>query len=55
MAGHWPDSDHPSAQAVNGIPKVLFSRTLNSAGDRPETRIAGGDTADQIAKPGRNP
>ncbi|MEV0661598.1 dihydrofolate reductase family protein [Actinomadura luteofluorescens] len=50
MAGYWPDSDHPSAQAMNEIPKVVFSRTLKSAADWPETRIAGGDTAEEIAK-----
>ncbi|MFD0539339.1 dihydrofolate reductase family protein [Actinomadura luteofluorescens] len=50
MAGHWPDSDHPSARPMNEIPKVVFSRTLKSATDWPETRIAGGDTAEEIAK-----
>ena len=28
----------------------MFSRTLKSADDWPETRIAGGDTAEEIAK-----
>ncbi|GAA4386421.1 dihydrofolate reductase family protein [Actinomadura verrucosospora] len=50
MAGFWPNSDHPSAKAMNEIPKVVFSRTLESADDWPETRIAGGDTAEEIAK-----
>lgn len=50
MAGYWPTSDHPSAKAMNEIPKVVFSRTLTSADDWPETRIAGGDTAEEIAK-----
>lgn len=49
MAGFWPTSDHPSAKAMNEIPKVVFSRTLKSA-DWPETRIASGDTAEEIAK-----
>jgi dihydrofolate reductase len=49
MAGYWPTSDHPSAKAMNEIPKVVFSRTLKSAVDWPETRIAGGDTAQEIA------
>jgi dihydrofolate reductase len=35
---------------MNEIPKVVFSRTLTSAEDWPETRIAGGDTAEEIAK-----
>ncbi|MFC7622371.1 dihydrofolate reductase family protein [Microlunatus sp. GCM10028923] len=50
MADYWPTSDHPSAQAMNEIPKVVFSRTLKSADRWPETRIAGGDTAEEIAK-----
>ncbi|MEV0146125.1 MULTISPECIES: dihydrofolate reductase family protein [unclassified Nonomuraea] len=50
MAGYWPSSDHPSAKAMNEIPKVVFSRTLKSADDWPVTRIAGGDTAEEIAK-----
>ena len=50
MAGYWPTSDHPSAEAMNAIPKVVFSRTLESADDWPETRIARGDTAEEIAR-----
>src|SRR3954454_24878154 len=50
MAGYWPNSDHPSAKAMNEIPKVVFSRTLKTADDWPETRIASGDTAEEIAK-----
>ncbi|KAB2386350.1 dihydrofolate reductase family protein [Actinomadura montaniterrae] len=50
MAAFWPGSDHPSAQAMNEIPKVVFSRTLTSADEWPGTRIAGGDTAEEIAR-----
>ncbi|GAA1536476.1 dihydrofolate reductase family protein [Dactylosporangium maewongense] len=50
MAGFWPTSDHPSAKAMNDIPKVVFSRTLKSADEWRETRIASGDTAEEIAK-----
>jgi dihydrofolate reductase len=50
MAQFWPNSSHPSAKAMNEIPKVVFSRTLQSADDWPETRIASGDTAEEIAK-----
>lgn len=50
MAQFWPGSSHPSARAMNEIPKVVFSRTLTSATDWPETRIAGGDPAEEIAK-----
>jgi dihydrofolate reductase len=34
---------------MNDIPKVVFSRTLQSA-DWPETRITRGDTAEEIAR-----
>lgn len=50
MAGFWPNADHPSAKAMNEIPKVVFSRTLKSADDWPETRIASSDTATEIAQ-----
>jgi dihydrofolate reductase len=49
MAGFWPTSTHPSAKAMNEIPKVVFSRSLKSADDWP-AQIAGGDTADEIAR-----
>jgi dihydrofolate reductase len=50
MAGFWPTANHPSAGPMNDIPKVVFSRTLQSADDWPETRIARGDTAEEIAR-----
>lgn len=34
---------------MNDIPKVAFSKTLQSA-DWPESRIAGGDTVEEIAR-----
>jgi hypothetical protein len=49
MAGFWPTSSLPAAAPMNDIPKVVFSRTLQSA-DWPETRIARGDTAEGIAR-----
>ena len=49
MAEFWPKSDFPAAGAMNDIPKVVFSRTLRSA-DWPESRIASGDTAQEIAR-----
>jgi dihydrofolate reductase len=48
LAEFWPESDFPAAAAMNDIPKVVFSRTLRSAG-WPESRIASGDTAAEIA------
>ena len=49
MAGFWPTSSHPSAGPMNDIPKVVFSRPMQPA-DWPETRIADGDTAEEIAR-----
>jgi dihydrofolate reductase len=49
MAKFWPRFDNPVAGAMNDIPKVVFSRTLRSA-DWPESRIASGDTAEEIAR-----
>jgi dihydrofolate reductase len=49
MAASWPTSTHPIAAAMNDIPKVVFSRTLATA-DWPGTRIAAGDTAEEIAR-----
>jgi dihydrofolate reductase len=49
MAEFWPASSHPIAVPMNDIPKVVFSRTLDSAG-WPEARIARGDTAAEIAQ-----
>ncbi len=50
MARFWPDaSDNPVAPIMNNTPKVVFSKTLQSA-DWPESRIASGDTAEEIAK-----
>jgi dihydrofolate reductase len=49
MAKFWPTSSIPAAAPMNDIPKVVFSRTLQSA-DWPESRIASGDTAEEIAR-----
>jgi dihydrofolate reductase len=49
MAGVWPTSDDAYAEPMNTIPKVVFSKTLEH-GDWPETRIAHGDLAEEIAK-----
>ena len=50
MAGFWPTSDHPSAKAMNEIPKVVFSHTLKNADEWKETRIASGDLREEIAR-----
>ncbi len=49
MAQHWPSASGTIADLMNEIPKVVFSHTLEHA-DWPETRIAGGDTAEEILK-----
>ena len=54
MAEYWPKSDDAIAGPMNTIPKVVFSRTLTSA-DWPETRIASGDTATEVARLKREP
>ena len=47
MASYWPHSEHPYAAPMNGIPKIVFSRTLREA-SWPTTRIASGDLAGEI-------
>jgi dihydrofolate reductase len=49
MAAHWPTSPEPVAAVMNDTPKVVFSKSLPSA-DWPDSRIAGGDTTDEIAR-----
>jgi dihydrofolate reductase len=54
MAGYWPTSTHPYAALMNDIPKVVFSKTLDRA-DWPDSEIARGDIADEIARLKREP
>jgi dihydrofolate reductase len=49
MAQTWPTSTDPVAAIMNDIPKVVFSRTLETA-SWPEARIARGDTEEEIAR-----
>jgi dihydrofolate reductase len=48
MAAYWPHSTARYAAPMNGIPKIVFSRTLSQA-SWPTTRIARGDLAVEIA------
>jgi dihydrofolate reductase len=48
MAGHWPSATGDYADFMNNLPKVVFSRTLPTAG-WPGSRIARGDLAEEIA------
>jgi dihydrofolate reductase len=54
MAEVWPTSTGIYADLMNDIPKVVFSKTLTRA-DWPESRIAGGDLADDIDRLKREP
>jgi len=48
-AGYWPSASGPFAEAMNEIPKVVFSNSLASA-DWGETTIAAGDLAESITR-----
>ena len=50
MKGFWPVAEHPSAAPMNAIPKVVFSRTLDSVDEWAESSIASGDLAEEIAR-----
>jgi dihydrofolate reductase len=49
MAKFFPTATGPIAEAMNRVPKVVFSRTLQTAGWA-ETTIARGDLAEEIDK-----
>jgi dihydrofolate reductase len=49
MADFWPGNSGVNAAPMNDIPKVVFSRTLQSAAWA-QTRIARGETAQEIAR-----
>jgi dihydrofolate reductase len=48
-AGFWPTASGPFAEAMNAIPKVVFSNSLTSAGWG-ETEIAAGDLAEAVGR-----
>jgi dihydrofolate reductase len=54
MAEFWPVSDDAYAAPMNEIPKVVFSSTLERA-DWPDSRIARGDLAEEVAELKREP
>jgi dihydrofolate reductase len=54
MAAVWPTSSSEYAAPMNEIPKVVFSKSLKTA-DWPESRIARGDLAEEIARIKRQP
>jgi dihydrofolate reductase len=49
MASFWPTSTGSYAAPMNEIPKVVFSKTLESA-DWPESTIARGDLVQEISR-----
>ena len=49
MAGALPTADHPFTPIMNAARKVVFSRTLSTAGWA-NTTIAAGDTTEEIDK-----
>jgi dihydrofolate reductase len=54
MASVWPTATGVYADVMNEIPKVVFSKSLTRA-DWPESRIAGGDLAEDILRLKREP
>jgi dihydrofolate reductase len=54
MAAHWPVSTDPYAAPMNDLPKVVFSKTLESA-DWNRSRVARGDIAQEISALRREP
>jgi dihydrofolate reductase len=54
MAAVWPTSTSDYAPPMNDIPKVVFSKTLQTA-DWADTRIARGDLSEEIAQLKREP
>jgi len=48
-AAYWPGASGPFAEAMNAVPKVVFSDSLTSA-DWAETAIASGDLTAAIAR-----
>lgn len=57
MAGYWPPQTGEIADFMNGIPKVVFSRTLEKANWN-NSRLVRGEAVDEIAQlkqqPGAN-
>ncbi len=54
MAAHWPVSTDEYAAPMNELPKVVFSKTLQSA-DWNGSRVARGDLVEEISELRREP
>jgi dihydrofolate reductase len=48
MAAHWPNSTDDYAAPMNDLPKVVFSKTLETV-DWTESRVARADIAEEIS------
>jgi dihydrofolate reductase len=48
MASHWPSATGEVADVMNGIPKVVFSRTLERA-EWTNTRLVKADAQEEVA------
>src|SRR5688500_4671826 len=49
MASHWTKATGPTADFMNEVPKVVFSRTLDGASWK-NTRLVRRDAADEVAE-----
>ena len=49
MAGHWPTAEGEIAGFMNALPKVVFSRTLETA-EWSNTRLVRDNAADEVRK-----
>jgi dihydrofolate reductase len=54
MAGHWPHSSDDYAAPMNALPKVVFSKTLDSA-EWSGSRVARGDLDEEVSALRREP
>jgi dihydrofolate reductase len=49
MAAHWPSAEGEVAELMNGIPKVVISRTLEKTGWQ-NTRLVNGDAVAEVSR-----
>ena len=54
FAGHWPSATGRDADRLNGLPKVVFSRTLKKL-DWKNSRLVEGNVADEVDRLKRQP
>jgi dihydrofolate reductase len=48
-ADYWPSAPGPFAKPMNGLPKIVFSNSLNSA-DWAKTTIVSGDLTEEVSR-----